>query len=161
MEERIGKPVNFEGIGILDDYKFTYQGRSDKWHCGTANVRPSKGSRVYGVLYSGMELEDFNILDRFEAVDYDMLGNNIGRYQRATLEVFNDSSKLQVEAICYVMTGYKQIDRQLYPPSKKYLDACLRTAHSAGFPLSYILKCIIPEHVTDPAPAPGYSHEDL
>jgi hypothetical protein len=116
---------------------------------------------VYGVLYSGMSLEDFKVLDTFETVKSDGLDNDIGRYRRETIRVFHSSEKRVVDAVCYIMTGYKPIDRQLYPPSNKYLDAVLRTAHTAGFPLSYILESLIPENVTDPSPAPGYSLRDL
>jgi len=161
MGERIGKPLFKQGIGILNGYAFTYQGRSDKWHCGTANVSPSSGQRVFGILYSGMEEDDFNVLDNFEAVATDPLGNDVGRYRREKVNVYFESEDRVVEAVCYVMTGHKPIDRQLYPPSNRYLNACLETAHTAGFPLSYILTSIIPEHVSDPKPAPGYSLRDL
>ena len=95
------------GTGHLLGHEFLFSGYSQTWRGSVANVKPCRGSQVFGVLY---ELPPGGLaeLDRFEGYPR--------AYQRKTTSIAR-IPRGRARAILY----YKRDTRPLGPPSPEYV----------------------------------------
>lgn len=99
------------GTGLLSGHEFLYSGFSHSWGGAVANVRPRRGSEVFGVLYE-LPPGGLATLDRFEGYPH--------AYQRKTapIEIVTGAASGQKpRAVLY----FKRETRPLAPPAPEYV----------------------------------------
>lgn len=99
------------GTGLLGGHEFLYSGFSHTWGGAVANVRPRRGSEVFGVLYE-LPAGGLAALDRFEGYP--------SAYQRKTaaIEIVTGTENGQKRrAVLY----FKRETRPLAPPAPEYV----------------------------------------
>lgn len=92
MKERCPTSV-FLSRAFIENYKFQYDGHSDKREGAVGNIVECKGERVWGALWS-IDKNDKNKLDEFEGVSK-------GLYRKEILRVGIDNGEA-VEAFVYL-----------------------------------------------------------
>lgn len=97
----------------LHDYRMSFSFRRPDG-CGSGNIRPEKGSVVYGALYS-LENGGLDKLDVFELV-----ARGCYRRQRVTVETLDGE---RIEATTYVVT--EEFYQEGLVPRRDYLNHCL------------------------------------
>jgi hypothetical protein len=103
---------------FINNYSLTFNKKSSRNLNGNAcqsyaNITTSLNDKVYGLLYYGLTINDYNNLDRYEGV-------NGGHYLKKVVSVIKD--KHIVKAITYISGEQWVDDRGNCKPSKKYLD---------------------------------------
>lgn len=104
------------GTGLLGGHEFLYSGFSHTWGGAVANVRPRRGSDVFGVLYE-LPPGGLAALDRFEGYPH--------AYQRKTAAIEPLDGGPHRRAVLY----FKRDARPLAPPAPEYvaiIQAALR-----------------------------------
>ena len=116
---------------------------------GVANVEPSAGERVYGILWK-MATADFTRLDHTE---------DPSAYRRERAWVYSLRGQ---PYDCHV---YLAIPDQPDLPDRDYLDSLIQAGHNAGLPPEYLTKLLArrPSHVpvpeqASPLQAAGHAH---
>ncbi len=119
------------GRGCLNDYRLAYTRYSEKRQGGVADIVPSKGDQVYGVVVT-LNNDDLKVLDKIEGGP---LG--FGAYKRVPITIVNDwGEKEEVEA-------YEVIDKEEHvEPSKFYRSLVYRGAFLLNAPSGYLEKSI-------------------
>jgi len=110
------------GVAELQDYRLAFSIFSPKRLCGCADIIPSSGESVYGLLYQLPEV-DMAALDTFEGAPV--------HYRRTTVQV--RSRNEMVEAQSYEVVS-KQSDVH---PSAHYLGLIQNAAARNAFPKKY------------------------
>lgn len=105
---------NYEVMGraILSDYRLAFTLWSDKWQGGVADVVPSPGDEVEGVLYK-LHPSAQAPLDRREGVP-------LGRYRRLAVEVAWEGERVRAMTYSVVHKAFEEI-----APSPSYRRAIL------------------------------------
>ena len=104
------------GVAVLHDWRFQITTR------GSANILPSRGDRVYGVLWR-VELRHLHLLDQWEGVAH-------GHYQRKRVRVLVNGGAVERSAFTYASTH--RVDGV---PKPSYMEsAILVGARAFGFP---------------------------
>lgn len=109
----------------LDNYKFVYDGHSNKWKGAVANILKSADNIVWGGLYEISE-SDLANLDRREGFPKS--------YNRKELEIKDDQGNIY-KAITYFRIGEK-VDN----PSNKYRKIVVSGTKDCDLPDSYVKK---------------------
>lgn len=100
------------GTGHLLGHEFVFSGYSQTWGGSVANVKPCRGSKVFGVLYE-LPSGGLDALDRFEGYPL--------AYQRKSA-VIARIPRGSARAVLY----YKKDTRPLGPPSNAYVSLISR-----------------------------------
>lgn len=108
------------GTGHLPNHEFVFSGYSEIWRGSVANVKPARGSRVFGVLYE-LPPGGLATLDRFEGYPR--------AYQRKTATIAR-LPRGHARAVLY----YKKDARPLGPPSPEYVSIIGRALEEHGAP---------------------------
>jgi len=112
------------GWAQLVDYRLTFTRFSTKWKAGVANVVPSQGDIVHGVLYEIPEM-CAKTLDVKEGKAY-------GRFD---ITVLNNGNEIQAFAYQVLHPPH---DEHEIPTSRGYRDTMLRGARENNLPEAYI-----------------------
>ncbi len=125
MRQRCGEVID-QGLGVLDDHRLVFAGRSRRWQLGgVAHVEPAAGGSVPGVLYA-LEEAALVTLDRYEG--------HPRRYRRTDVRVRRDEEV--VDAIAYL-----RIDGPaLTAPSASYLATIAHAYGRRGWSLDPLLR---------------------
>jgi len=123
----------FECVAILSNYELAFTLRSQRRRCGVANVLPSKGNNVYGVLYRINGARDWKLLDAAEGFE--------PRYKRG-------NRYIRTECRVQKLSGYPKFIRafiyiglieNFFPqPNKAYLNQMIKGAKFYQFPDHYL-----------------------
>lgn len=113
---------------FLYDYKFVYDGHSNKWEGAVANILKSADNIVWGGLYEISE-SDLANLDRKEGFP--------SSYNRKELEVKDDQGNN------YKTITYFRIGIEIGIPSNRYRKIVVRGAKDCDLPDSYVKKNLI------------------
>ena len=124
------------GVGILRDYKLTFCGQSSLWKGSTANIVPSKGSRVIGVIW---KVFDTNILDKQE-LHYDPINVQVTITKLASETGSGQDSEVGYVVTCrvYVQKEDHQSLKRHGTPSRGYKNVILKGMRENSFPTDYI-----------------------
>jgi gamma-glutamylcyclotransferase (GGCT)/AIG2-like uncharacterized protein YtfP len=95
-------------IAILHNYKLVFVGWSRQWRGGVASIKPFRGERVFGAIYT-LSDRDLRRLDNYEGCP--------GNYNRLNITVFDEDGE-PIKAITYVKS--EQLEET--QPSKEYLS---------------------------------------
>lgn len=132
MQERCSSAA-FLGIARFPGYKLAFTRYSNRWEGGVADMIKSKGTEVYGVIYTLSE-KDLDSLDQCEGYNGNRAAS-LNSYNRREIEIVTtDRIESSVKAWTYFAT--KQAD--FLPPSARYLQQIIEGAISSGFPEIYI-----------------------
>lgn len=107
------------GLGRLDDFALEFTIRDREWGGGVANIRPTPGGRVYGVLWRGRDTA-FSVLDTYQ-------GDETAQ-RRETVKVEGPDG--MVEAFTYRVDHIANHVR----PTALYLAHLRRAMAEQGFP---------------------------
>ena len=115
------------GPARLPGHRLAFTRWSERWQGGVADVRPSEGAAVWGVLWE-IDNGEVSALDRQEGLHLIP-----PRYARIEVMVqMNDGG----ERRCW---SYRVAGREEeYVPSGHYLEMMLRGARAAGLPAAYV-----------------------
>lgn len=122
MRDRCGDTV-IVAAGFLRDFRLAFTRRSSGWCGGVADVVPSPGSQVWGIIYTIPD-EGLCALDRHEGYPR--------HYQRflASIETSTDT----IDAWTYFV-----VDKEEFvAPRRQYLDILRAAARQHGFPEAYM-----------------------
>jgi len=121
----------FVSTAVLPDYELAFTLRSRKRRCGVANVIPSPGAEVHGILYRINGSRDWEVLDAAEGhVPGRAYGN---RYEKAAVTVRKTEHPQLVDTIVYLGV----IEKAPPAPSAAYLGQMLAGADHWGLPEAY------------------------
>jgi len=127
MRERCAN-AQFLLKSLLPDWELLFTRTSRKLKCGTADVLPSPGNSVWGVVYH-VDAEDRRKLDAKEGV-------GIGAYRPENIRVYAEGDKSRpMDVFTYVVCA-KESPRP--KPSRLYLDHLLDGAEKWRLPAEYI-----------------------
>jgi len=123
MKERCPDSVLI-GKAVLSNYKIAFTIFSKKRNCGCADIIPSDGDEVWGLLYK-ISPEDLKKLDREEG--------HPKHYKRFQVFVTNEHGK------DYFVETYEVAAKEgeFLKPSKHYLGLMRETASRFNFPEAY------------------------
>ena len=123
--------ARFLSTAVLPDFELAFTLRSRRRRCGVANVRPSPGKEVHGILYRINGSRDWEVLDAAEGhVPERRYGN---RYKKAAVEVLKQNHPQRVYTVIYLGV----IENNPPPPSAAYLRQMLAGADHWGLPKAY------------------------
>ena len=118
--------AKFVSAAKLRDHDLTFDRSSTVWGGGTADLKPTPGAVVEGVLWEIGE-QDLKDLDQYEGVPKE--------YIRKTVPVEGKDGKT-LQAAVYVVAqpgGYR-------PPSKKYIRLLIQGAEEHGLSDEYVMR---------------------
>ena len=118
--------AEFVTIARLPDHRLDFTRYSQRRRGGVADVVPSNGDEVWGVLYD-IPSDELPALDRKEGVP--------NAYQRQDVRVIVQSGE-RAEALTY--TVVQKVPTQL--PSQSYIDLILKGAREWKLPAEYVRK---------------------
>ncbi len=109
----------------LEDFRFVYDGKSDRWGGAVGNIVPSEGESVKGALF---EINDGDLLslDQYEGFP--------NRYKRRELPV-KSTDNMKIMAILYFRDN-----ESVGSPSEAYKETVISGARECGIPEDYIQK---------------------
>lgn len=110
------------GIGRLDNYQVSFKVPGRDGNGCVAGIKPSSGSRVYGVIWS-ISSSDITTLDAIEGVEY----------ARRDCSVMSLENNTQRECVAYVA-----ISETDGPVDIEYRDVVIGAAMTEGLPEEYI-----------------------
>lgn len=116
----------FVSAAKLRDHDITFTQSSTMWGGGAADLKPTPGRVVEGVLWEVGE-QDLKALDQYEGVPND--------YLRKTVTVERKDGQL-CEAFAYLVArpgGYR-------PPSKRYIRLLVQGAEEHGLSDEYVMR---------------------
>jgi gamma-glutamylcyclotransferase len=116
----------FQGIASLEAHRLSFTRRSVRTGGGVADVIPSPGDRVWGVLYE-LEESDLRCLDHKE-------GNGFA-YRRQSYPVGLNGGSLTLQAIVYTVIEKEPVE---VPPPRSYARGLLQAASERALPDGYI-----------------------
>ncbi|XP_053214026.1 gamma-glutamylcyclotransferase-like [Panonychus citri] len=119
-------------IGILSDYKLTFSGHSNLWKGATADVIPSEGSQVIGIIWSitYKDLEQLNLQEK--------------GYKLIAITVESEEDNQLIECITYVQTEEEKVRGRTILgsmdgiPTIVYKEVIVRGAIEHNLPEDYI-----------------------
>ena len=127
MKQRC-KDSSYISSGVLERFKFVYDGYSTRWKGAVGNIVPSKSDSVFGALFEVTE-EDLDALDGYEGYPT--------RYQKIEVPVVS-KERGEMRAFAYFREGEKE-----GLPSDDYLSTVLQGARDCGLPDQYVQKYLI------------------
>ena len=119
--------AEFAAIARLPNYRLDFTRHSRRRRGGVADVAPSSGDEVWGVVYD-IPSDELAALDRKEGVAKDA-------YRRLHVYVTEPSGQ-RVRALTY--TVVHKVPAEL--PSERYLDLILKGAREWKLPAEYVRK---------------------
>ena len=122
----------FDCVAMLPNYELAFTLRSKRRRCGVANVLPSDGKNVFGVLYRINDFHDWKVLDAAEG--FQPLRKRGNRYVRTTRQV-QKLNGYPNDVSAYIYIGL--IERFPPPPNQTYLHQMIKGAKRYQFPLHY------------------------
>ena len=126
--------ATFLGRAVLEGHALAFTRWSTRRRCGVADVVPSPGDRVWGVVYTLSEADGLR-LDGFEGYAPGRAGNWYARVER-TVAIDGDPCRPLAVAT------YEVVDRAPEPftPSREYLGHLLRGAEHWRLPDAYLAR---------------------
>lgn len=134
-------------LGRLKDWKLTFSGFSHGlWHGATANIVPSPGDEVIGVIWS---VKSFGPLDEQEV-----------HYSSIDVPVVDLKSEEVIKCRTYIQEAcYRETSDETGLPSKAYHNVIMAGARESCLPVDYIDKLmsienngVIPEKIASLVP---------
>ena len=113
----------FITVARLDHYTLAFTRYSDRWSGGVADLLPSRGKSVHGVLYE-ISFTDLKLLDQYTGYPHCYLRGDV---------LLETSSGERLPAMTYFAVRQGEVK-----PSRRYLDQILKGARSYHFPKDYI-----------------------
>ena len=123
----------FDCVALLPDHKISFTLRSKRRRCGVANIVPSTGGEVFGVLYQINGSRDWEVLDAAEGFQPSNKRGNT--YIRTTRNV-QKQGKFSTHITAYIYIGV--IERSPPLPSKAYLNQMITGAKQCQLPDYYL-----------------------
>ena len=123
----------FDCVAVLPDHKISFTLRSKRRRCGVANIVPSTGGEVFGVLYQINGSLDWKVLDAAEGFNPSNKRGN--KYIRTTRKV-QKQGKFPIHITAYTYIGV--IERSPPLPSKAYLNQMITGAKQCQLPDYYL-----------------------
>jgi gamma-glutamylcyclotransferase (GGCT)/AIG2-like uncharacterized protein YtfP len=120
-----GRYVRVVGVASLAGHRLAFTRRSVRTGTGVADVVPSAGDTVWGVVYE-LDAEELAALDQKEGAGW--------AYERQPRRV-RMADGAEIDAFIYTVVN-KELDE--VPPSDAYLERLVLGARDRGFPASYI-----------------------
>ena len=117
--------AEFVTIARLPDHRLDFTRYSRRRQGGVADIVPSSGDEVWGVVYD-IPSDELPALDRKEGVP--------NAYQRAIVSVITPSGE-RAEALTYTVVHKVPTES----PSERYLALILKGAREWGLPAEYVL----------------------
>jgi len=114
-------------VAVLDDFELRFDLPVGPGERGVANVVPSRGNEVWGVLYL-LTHREAERLDRTEGVPH-------GAYSRLAIEA-RDTAGTRIGAFTY----HSARGRAGRKPSRRYLGLLISGARQHGLPAQYIAR---------------------
>jgi gamma-glutamylcyclotransferase (GGCT)/AIG2-like uncharacterized protein YtfP len=114
---------NVIGVGTLRDHRLTFNRYSSGWTGGVADVVPSPGDEVWGIVWE-LSDRDFASLDAYEDVP--------DGYRRSELEIGLREGGVR---LAWVYTVVRK--SPFTAPSREYLEIIRDAARELDFPPSY------------------------
>ncbi len=122
----------FVSIAKLEDHKLGFTRRSPRRRCGVADVIPSKGDEVWGVLYYIKTKHDIRALDKAEGFKEGR--KRVNGYERKTRKVLSPNSpRKALNASVYIARPHNNPP----PPSAHYIGLMLYGADHWNLPLDH------------------------
>jgi gamma-glutamylcyclotransferase (GGCT)/AIG2-like uncharacterized protein YtfP len=115
--------ARFACVGRLINYQFGITRHSRLRDCGTANVFPSAGKEVWGIVYDISDA-DLLILDSFE---------DGYRREKLSIELIGNSSEV-LNALVYIAA----IEKNVPPPNAEYRRLIVEGARHWNLPHAYV-----------------------
>ena len=110
--------------GRLSGYRLGFTRHSSGWNCGVADILPSDGREVWGLVYELLP-GDLDLLDQYEGCPH--------AYSRFETTITANGRSLPLVWVYSVREK-----RNFVPPSQAYLAILKRAAREHGFPDSYL-----------------------
>ena len=123
----------FNCVALLPDHKLSFTLRSNRRRCGVANIVPSVGNKVFGVLYRINGSRDWKVLDAAEGFQPSNKRGN--KYIRTNREV-QKLGKFPTQITAYIYIGI--IERSPPLPNKAYLNQMITGAKQWQLPDYYL-----------------------
>src|SRR3954466_101577 len=123
-----GKPA------VLDNYRLGFPIFSEYWGGGIADVVYDPGKYVMGVLFD-LQDADLAVLDRKVVRERDVLGRELGVYQRVEVKV---SPLGKGESVMSVTYQGVSVDRNHVPPTRHYMDLLTQGACAHGLSTMWV-----------------------
>lgn len=124
MKKRCGES-RFISMGVLEHYRFVYDGVSDRWGGAVGNIVPSEGELVLGGLFDVSD-SDIESLDSYEGYPV--------RYQKDYFPV------LAMDGTTVKAFAYFRESKKIGLPSEPYRESVMQGAKDCGLPEDYIEK---------------------
>ncbi|MBZ0294731.1 MAG: gamma-glutamylcyclotransferase [Anaerolineae bacterium] len=125
MEQYCIEGQKLIGKALLMDYRLAFTRQSQQWGAGVADIVPSRGHSVWGVLYK---------INKLCLMSLDLKESYGIGYTRIACKVFlEDGTKLP--AITY--TVIRKLSREV-APSRDYHDTIIEGAEENGLPMEYL-----------------------
>lgn len=118
--------AKFIGKAFSKNYRFVYDGNSNKWNCAVANIVESAKYTTWGGLWK-IGKKDVSALDRYEGYP--------NKYDRKKIDVQCDG--VRYTAVVYFKEGQKE-----GPPSQEYQRMVIEGAHQCDLDECYIKQYI-------------------
>lgn len=126
MRERVGVGTP-SGSALVRHHRLAFTLPSMRWTGHAADIVPSKGAEVWGVLW---ELPDPKALDAFEQ-RYDRIEVDVLRFREAR------NRGVRARAITYTVKPEHRAEREA-PPAAAYLERLIDGAQAGGLPVDYV-----------------------
>ena len=123
----------FESVAKLSNYELAFTLRSQRRRCGVANVLPSKGNNVYGVLYRINGIRDWKVLDAAEGFR--------PRYKRGNRYIRTERREQKLSGFPVIVSAFIYIgliEKFFSRPNKTYLNQMIKGAKFYQFPDHYL-----------------------
>lgn len=123
------KPLEVK-VAVLKGFKLVFNYYSSTRRCGVANVVPSEGDEVWGLLLK-ISSEDYQKIKKKEGC--------CQVYKEVEVEVVTVDDGCTVRAKTFVVAKELQL-REHQPPSRYYLNLLIEAARKHLFPREYVEK---------------------
>ena len=104
----------------LSEHELAFTHLSRRWGGGAADILPSVGQRVWGLVYE-LEPHHLDILDHYE-----------GGYERIELRVHDDTNEM------HRVTTYTVLEKGDFAPSRVYRDKMVAWGERWSLPRGYL-----------------------
>lgn len=126
------------GCAYIKNYKFVYRNvKCTKLRSGVANIEPSNGGKVYGILYQIKNSTNIKQLDKKEG--FFGMNDPKNKYNKQKLKCYMTDFKKEYNCFTYVMNCKYKLEEK--KPSKRYhliLNNCNNKSSKYKKQINYI-----------------------
>lgn len=129
--------ARFVDLALLPDHRLAFTRASNYWGGGVADVVPTPGAQVWGVIYA-VSRRCLTALDQYEGYQP---GRRYNAYRRLAAVVWRRGDSSRPEKVWL----YQAVAMEAFiAPSRRYKEVIRQGAVSWGLPQSYITEVIDP-----------------